>query len=91
MSAIVPFRMRNLSLKLLVLLDNDSLYLEDAAANLDFTLSEKERNSEEDVACCISSGSWGDLCLLSTGHYFSGNKANLYQCLRLLGALKTLM
>jgi hypothetical protein len=32
-------------------------YLEDAAANLDFTLSEKERNSEEDVACCISSGS----------------------------------
>jgi hypothetical protein len=56
MSAIVPFRMRNLSLKLFVLLDNDSLYLEDAAANLDFTLSEKERNSE-DVACCISSGS----------------------------------
>jgi hypothetical protein len=57
MSAIVPFRMRNLSLKLFVLLDNDSLYLEDAAANLNFTLSEKERNSEEDVACCISSGS----------------------------------
>jgi hypothetical protein len=66
-------------------------YLEDAAANLDFTLSEKERNSEEDVSCCISSGSGGDLSLLSTGHYFSGNKANLYQCLRLLGALETLM
>jgi hypothetical protein len=46
-----------------VVLDNDSLHLEDATANLDFMVSENECNSEDDVACWFSSGSRADTCL----------------------------